>query len=730
MVLFYLFLLFIVEQSLAIYDPISNKIQPNADSSSNSQQQQHHHHHTCMHDEFIKTWPKPIDVDLYPKNDDRKRIESGTTFNYIRMDLNVDNLANAFDANTCFRTGQQVILSDGARYSCRSDDVLSSEKRTWLNKLLAKADSILSASLKVRTVTNFTLNGLSKCGNAAAGSGATIPSRYQDGSQNIDLVVFVTARPIAKDGVLAFAASCATDSTYKRPVAGYLNYSPASLKVDTNFNGQVGTTLHEITHVLGFSGPLFSNFYKLNETANGSATTTKTVSGASRDYIKTPKVLQFVKSHTGCTTAHGAEIEGGGGSGTTGSHWEKRVYQNEFMTGSSSSDPIYSELTMKFFEDSGWYETNVTRVADYETKFLWGFGRGCGFLNDECVSKTSGWPKAEVWPGYTCSDSLETGCSFDMRAKARCGLTDYSTPLPTEYQYFPGEPRKGGLSQLADYCPFFSNTDVCTASDKKGSGGEVYGADSRCFVNNVANIGGGDVSGQLGAELSAVTQAMGCYRSFCSDIGGNKLGLRIVVEGVAYSCKKDADIDVEGRTGTIKCPPQAQLDAVCEDLPQDDLWPEVDSVDPTSGQPEDTVTVTGRHFEKGATVIVDAECKVKFISSTKLEVTLPSQENFKDPRHLSVFSKLQSKKSIVVENPKDKDGVTRKGILKDSFEMNIDFDLNAFEGFLDLMARHPMQTAIIGIAMLLGLLCCLYCCCSSGKGGNRSQKSRRGEYYF
>lgn len=39
------------------------------------------------------------------------------------------------------------------------------------------------------------------------------------------------------------------------------------------------------------------------------------------------------------------------------------------------------------------------------------------------------------------------------------------------------------------------------------------------------------------------------YRSFCSDIGGNKLGLRIVVEGVAYSCKKDADIDVEGRTG-------------------------------------------------------------------------------------------------------------------------------------------------------------------------------------
>ena len=40
------------------------------------------------------------------------------------------------------------------------------------------------------------------------------------------------------------------------------------------------------------------------------------------------------------------------------------VYQNEFMTGSSSSDPIYSELTMKFFEDSGWYETNVTRVAD------------------------------------------------------------------------------------------------------------------------------------------------------------------------------------------------------------------------------------------------------------------------------------------------------------------------------------------------------------------------------
>ena len=57
---------------------------------------------------------------------------------------------------------------------------------------------------------------------------------------------------------------------------------------------------------------------------------------------------------------------------------------------------------------------------------------------------------------------------------------------------------------------------------------------------------------------------------------------------------------------TIKCPPQAQLDAVCEDLPQDDLWPEVDSVDPTrynnNNNNDDDLLISKQNDSDGAMI--------------------------------------------------------------------------------------------------------------------------------
>jgi hypothetical protein len=95
---------------------------------------------------------------------------------------------------------------------------------------------------------------------------------------------------------------------------------------------------------------------------------------------------------------------------------------------------------------------------------------------------------------------------------------------------------------------------------------------------------------------------------------------------------------------SIRCPPQAQLDAVCVDLPLDNRWPEVDSIDPIKfvrqlyliasiaspidiyrGAPGDTVKVKGRNFDKKAKVTVDAECTTTWVSATELKVVLPSQ---------------------------------------------------------------------------------------------------------
>ena len=58
--------------------------------------------------------------------------------------------------------------------------------------------------------------------------------------------------------------------------------------------------------------------------------------------IVTPKVTSWLLTHLNCPASSwptaGGEIEDFGGSGTAGSHWEKRVFLNELMQG--VSEPI------------------------------------------------------------------------------------------------------------------------------------------------------------------------------------------------------------------------------------------------------------------------------------------------------------------------------------------------------------------------------------------------------
>lgn len=49
--------------------------------------------------------------------------------------------------------------------------------------------------------------------------------------------------------------------------------------------------------------------------------------------IITSTVLSYVRSHFNCTTITGLYLEDGGGSGTALSHWEMKLFGNEYMTG-------------------------------------------------------------------------------------------------------------------------------------------------------------------------------------------------------------------------------------------------------------------------------------------------------------------------------------------------------------------------------------------------------------
>ena len=88
---------------------------------------------------------------------------------------------------------------------------------------------------------------------------------------------------------------------------------------------------------MAFSGNLYSHFMKSfgsKELAGEANVFAKGVMlrGASRQVIKSPKVLETARKYFGCTTINGVEIENEGGSGSAGAHWERAILHNEQMT--------------------------------------------------------------------------------------------------------------------------------------------------------------------------------------------------------------------------------------------------------------------------------------------------------------------------------------------------------------------------------------------------------------
>lgn len=80
---------------------------------------------------------------------------------------------------------------------------------------------------------------------------------------------------------------------------------------DKSWYSWISTTIHEVTHVLGFSSSLFP--YYVDPSTNrriGKENVVKSYSG--RDWIIHPKVVDHVKRHFGCSVASGAALENDG----------------------------------------------------------------------------------------------------------------------------------------------------------------------------------------------------------------------------------------------------------------------------------------------------------------------------------------------------------------------------------------------------------------------------------
>jgi hypothetical protein len=267
-------------------------------------------------------------------------------------------------------------------------------------------------------------------------------------------MLFVTSRPCIQDTTLAYARYCQFDVSsygYYRPIAGVVNFGPFGIDPSAESRPmQRGLVIHELTHALGFMYYTFNQgfiqwkWYNLTgwqhspvKPQNILHTEYNPEIGHMVTRIVTPYTRDAVREHYGCPGLDGAELENGGGNETLLSHWEQRVFMNEYMTGTATPYPVYSNVTFSLFKDMGWYgvSPNISNLDP----FLWGHKMGCEFVNGSCKN----WPLTTEKEGYRCSQSTPRGqCRFDFKGWAQCNI-DMPDPLDDGCLFYKSTIRTG-----------------------------------------------------------------------------------------------------------------------------------------------------------------------------------------------------------------------------------------------------------------------------------------------
>jgi len=479
--------------------------------------------HKCMHDDIVKK---------FKHTHATKRLDYDTQQNFKNMRIFLDP--------------SQISIPAGP-----TRDYLINSLLPYAIKFLSTAFSVIpvQGNLTFQKPCEFINPNTGECvqfQDPPMCNDITIPNRYfNPGVKGYDLVVLVATNPL-DSSVLANAVACQFDQK-GRPIGGRINFNPTAI-IPSDVGGatwqsQLGVTIHELTHVLGFSSDMFPNYLKPDGTKWGKVTQTFNERGDTVTKIVTPKALKAAATHFGCSNLNGAELENHGGSGSAGSHWKARIYNYEFMQASSDgTDPVYySPLTLALLEDSGWYQANYTAATDTP----WGKGKGCDFALNKCVNsgKTS-------FPDHFCTTTDTLTCSLDKIARVTCNLGQFTTALPSAYQYF-SDPTKGGTNEFMDYCPewgTFRTSDtqysICTeASNAPDTNywGETYGPSSRCFQGTLVD-----------ASFNRFFQNQGaaCYTYSCA--GGRFL---VKIGKKQVDCTKPGTITVDGFNGNFVCPP-------------------------------------------------------------------------------------------------------------------------------------------------------------------------------
>eukprot|EP00026_Physarum_polycephalum_P005243 Phypoly_transcript_05274.p1 GENE.Phypoly_transcript_05274~~Phypoly_transcript_05274.p1 ORF type:complete len:560 (+),score=50.63 Phypoly_transcript_05274:285-1964(+) len=428
------------------------------------------------------------------------------------------------------------IITNDCWHLCKENDILTAGKAANIRDIFEPVINWLQSAIKVKRI-----NENIRIPKSAVPTGCAdhleLPEYYSEkGIPATDLILVVTGRPTAAHTV-AWATECAADQT-GRPVFGHVNIGPAELDdFDTQKHYIYKVLLHELTHVLGFNSYKFPFYIDPSGKPYASVTKTFLINGKKITKIITPRVVAAAKEHFGCPDIDGVPLEDGGDLSTSDSHWEKRIFRNEYMTGSSDHTMIISKITLALFEDMGWYRVDYERAESFE----WGSGMGCSFVNGRC----SGWEDRE---GYFCTVPGAQSCTSDRTAMGYCNLIRHRSMLPDTSRYFP-DPYFGGSDELSDFCPYvaaFAN-GVCTDSSNQPANpvfGEHFGESSKCFESSLVKDG-------FWAKRDSHPM---CYDYRC--VGSlQEPKLEVQVGSAWHACPFSGQLEnVPGFTGYLLCP--------------------------------------------------------------------------------------------------------------------------------------------------------------------------------
>ncbi|XP_022075278.1 leishmanolysin-like peptidase isoform X2 [Acanthochromis polyacanthus] len=460
-----------------------------------------------------------------------------------------------------------------------------------------------------------------------------------EGSDFVLYVSGITTERCGQENIVAYAAYCQLEAELDRPIAGYANLCPAMISSQPQeFEGMLSTVKHEIIHALGFSAGLFA-FYHDDE---GKPLTPRSVSGlpafneslglyqwseavirrVSRLWdirggvmvrhqvhvLVTPRVVEEARRHFNCPILEGMELENQGGTGTELNHWEKRLLENEAMTGSHTQNRVFSRLTLAIMEDSGWYRANYSLAQRLD----WGRGLGCDFVMKSCKFWMDRQRQRRHAVTPYCdtvrASPLQLTCRQDQLAVAVCNLQKYPQELPLEYQYFERIPDVaadqlsffGGAVEIADYCPFsqefswhlsgeYQRNSYCRVSENqpdwwRNYGAEQYGPESVCLYQKSAFV-----MEQCTRKMTYPDWGSGCYKVSCSS-----QGLTVFVQDRSFQCSRKGQLlSVSVRVndwvynGVLICPACTDF---CDDCPLPHQLPPINTsrsnpIDPCSSSP-------------------------------------------------------------------------------------------------------------------------------------------------